>query len=314
MLYYTLRRLGAALLVALGVCFLTFSAINLSPGDLAESIARSSFVFDETPPADAVAATAERFHLNNPFFTRFFAWLLPLLRLDFGQSYSYNIPVMEVIGPKLANTAMLGATALLAAVVISIPAGAAAGMRQGRLPDTVPSGVSLVLVSVPSFCLGLSLIIFFSIKLGILPVSGMEKPQSIILPAATLALSMMPGIFQITRGSIIDLKNQEFIKMVKAKGLSQRMMVVNHMLKNAAIPLITVIASQAGHILGGSVVVESVFGWPGVGKLIIDSVKSKDIPILQCCVLIIAMGYSVVNLAADLGYAAVDPRIRSGKV
>jgi peptide/nickel transport system permease protein len=314
MLYYTLRRLGAALLVALGVCFLTFSAINLSPGDLAESIARNSFVFDETPPADAVAATAERFKLNNPFFARFFAWLMPILRLDFGQSYSYNRPVMDVIVPKLANTALLGAVALLAAIVISIPIGAAAGMRQGRLSETVPSGVSLVLVAVPSFCLGLSLIILFSIKLGILPVSGKESAESIILPAATLCLGMMPGIFQITRGSIIDLKNQDFIKMVKAKGLPQSILVFNHMLKNAAIPLITVIASQAGHILGGSVVVESVFGWPGIGKLIIDSVKSKDIPILQCCVLIIALGYSLINFAADISYAACDPRIRAGKV
>jgi peptide/nickel transport system permease protein len=314
MLYYTLRRLGAAILVALGVCFLTFSAINLSPGDIAESITRSSFVFDETPPADAVAATAVKFNLDTPFLTRFFAWLLPILSLDFGKSYSYSIPVMEVIGPKLVNTALLGSLALLAAIVISIPVGAAAGMRQGRLPDTIPRGASLVLVSLPSFCLGLSLIILFSIKLGILPVSGKESPKSIILPAATLCLGMMPGIFQITRGSIIDLKNQDFIKMVKAKGLPQSILVFNHMLKNAAIPLITVIASQAGHILGGSVVVESVFGWPGIGKLIIDSVKSKDIPILQCCVLIIALGYSLINFAADISYAACDPRIRAGKV
>jgi peptide/nickel transport system permease protein len=303
-----------AFLVTLGVCFLTFAAINLAPGDVAETVARSSFVFDETPPDDAVSATAERYKLNNPFMLRFFAWLRTILRLNFGVSYSYNRPVMEVIIPKLLNTMLLGGVALLSAVLISIPIGAVAGMRQRSLLDILSSGTSLVLVSIPLFCLGLSLIILFSIKLKILPVSGKEKLESIILPTMTLCLGMIPGIFQITRGSIIDLKNQEFIKMAKAKGLPQSMLVFNHMLKNTAIPLITVIASQAGHILGGSVVVESVFGWPGIGKLIIDSVKSKDIPILQCCVLIIALGYSFINLAADISYAVCDPRIRTRKI
>lgn len=314
MFYYTVRRLITAALVSLGVCFMTFTAINLSPGDVAESIARSAFVFDETPPEDAVIATADRYRLNQPFLTRFFAWLGPLLRGDFGVSYAYHIPVTEVIKPKLFNTMLLGGSALLAAVGIAIPLGAALGVRQGGLADRINAVVSMMLISAPSFCLGLGLIILFSIKLGVLPVSGKETPQSIILPAVTLTLGMLPTLVQMTRGTIIDLKNQEFIKMIKAKGLPQRNIVLGHLLKNAAIPLITVIASQAGHVLGGSVVVESLFGWPGLGKLLIDSVKSKDIPILQCCVLIIALGYSLVNLLADLSYAAADPRIRAGKV
>jgi peptide/nickel transport system permease protein len=314
MLYYTLRRIGAAVFVSLGVCFLTFTAIHLSPGDIAETIARNNFVFDEIPPADAVAATAERYRLTNPFLTRFSAWLIPVIRGDFGISYSYNIPVTQVISPKLSNTMILGGTALVAAILIGIPLGAVAGMRHGKTLDAIAGTGSLLLISTPSFCLGLGLIILFSINLGILPVSGMQTPRSIVLPAATLSLHMIPSIFQMTRGSIIDLKNQDFIKMVKAKGLPAKAIFVHHILKNIAIPLITVIAAQAGHVLGGSVVVESVFGWPGVGKLIIDSVKSKDIPILQCCVLIMALGYSLINLLADISYAAADPRIRAGKL
>lgn len=314
MFYYTIRRLGAAIVVSLGVCFLTFTAMNFSPGSIAESIVRSSFVFDETPPEDAVIATANRYQLNNPFLVRFFAWLTPLAHGDFGTSYAYNIPVMEIIGPKLINTMILGGTALLLAIVMGISIGAAAGIRQGKPMDTISNSVSLMLVSVPSFCMGLGLIILFSIKLRILPVSGKENIQSIILPALTLTMGMLPSIIQMTRGTIIDLKNQEFIKMVKAKGLPPGMMVFRHMLKNSAIPLITVIAHQSGHILGGSVVIESLFGWPGVGKLLIDSIKSKDLPILQCCVLIIAIGYSLINFLADLFYAAADPRIRAGKL
>ncbi|MDR2484410.1 MAG: ABC transporter permease [Treponema sp.] len=314
MVSYTIRRLLAAVLVTLGVCFLTFTAIHLAPGDVAESIARGNFVFDETPPQDVVDATAARYQLTNPFFIRFLSWLSPIFRGDFGISYAYNIPVAEIIFPKLRNTIGLGSLALLFAVLAGVPLGAAAGFRQGKAIDTVPGSFSLILVSVPSFCLGLGLIILFSVTLGVLPVSGKENPRSFILPSATLALGMFPAIFQITRGSIIDLKNHDFIKMVKAKGLPPGLMVGRHLLKNAAIPLITVIASQAGHILGGSVVVETVFGWPGIGKLVIDSIKSKDIPALQCCVLIIALGYALVNIAADFSYAIIDPRIRAGRI
>ncbi|MDR2786355.1 MAG: ABC transporter permease [Treponema sp.] len=313
MLGYIIRRLAAALLVSLGVCFLTFSAIHFSPGEIAETVTRSGFVFDQDPPADAVEATALRYGLNNPFWVRFAGWLLPLLRGDFGVSYSYNIPVMTVLLPKLANTLELGFAALLAAILIGILTGAIAGIHQGGIFDRANGILSLALVSSPSFCLGLGLIILFSIYLRILPVSGKETPVSIVLPALTQTLGMAPVIFQMTRGSVIDLKNQEFIKMAKAKGLPPGMMITRHYLKNTAIPLITVIASQAGHMLGGSVVVESVFGWPGVGKLLIDSIKSKDVPVLQCCVLVIALGYSLVNFLADLGYGAADPRIRAGK-
>ena len=314
MTLYTLRRLLTAFIVAFGVCLLTFLAVNLSPGDTAETITRYSYVFDEEPPADAIEASADRYQLNDSLTTQFVRWMSRVVQGDFGESYIYNRPVISIVAPKLVNTLKLGFASLLIAVGVSLVLGMASAFRPGGIIDRLTGVLSLVLVSVPSFCLGLGLIIFFSIKLSLLPVSGMDNQHSWVLPTLTLALGMIPSLSQMVRESMVNIQNQEYITMAKTKGLSGTVIAIRHTLRNAAVPIITIIATRAGHILGGSVVVETVFSWPGVGKLLIDSIKAKDIPMLQCCVLIIAIGYSLMNLLADLSYAAVDPRIRGDKI
>lgn len=310
---YVMRRLAETLLVVLGVSILTFIMVNLTPGDTAETIARHVFVgFDEVVVQEDVNAVSDMYSLDRPLALQYIDWLSSSLKGDLKESYMFNEPVIKMLELKLPNTIKLGGLALIISIIVGIPMGIISALNHNKLIDYLNRFLSLFLVSFPSFWLGLLLIIIFSLKLKIFPVSGMRGMKSIILPALTLSIGVIPVISQITRTSMLEIVNQDYMKIAKAKGVKPLGIILKHGLKNTLAPVLTVIGIQAGHIFAGSVVIESIFAWPGVGKLLIDSINAKDMPMLQGCVLVMAVSYTIINLLVDILYAYIDPRVHYG--
>lgn len=307
---YIRKRLLETIFVVFGVSLLTFFMLNLTPGDTAETIARRVFVgFDEVVTQSEVDAVTQMFALDNSLIKQYFDWFIGIFRGDLGESYAYHVPVLEMLTLRLPNTMKLGASALLVAVIVGVPMGIVSAVCHNKLADYINRFISLFLVSFPSFWLGLLLIIVFSLKLKLLPVSGIDGWKTMVLPVATMAIGMIPNIAQMMRTSLLDVINQDFMVVAKAKGLKPYKIILKHALKNTLPSVITVIGIQAGHIFAGSVVIESVFAWPGVGKLLVDSINNKDMPMLQGCVLVMAISYTLINLIVDLLYAYIDSRV-----
>ncbi len=310
---YVIRRLAETLFVALGVSLLTFVMANLTPGDTAETIARHVFVgFDEVVVQEDVDAVRDMYLLDRPLIIQYTEWLSGVLKGDLKESYMFKEPVLKMLELKLPNTIKLGGLALMIGIIIGIPMGIISALNHNKTIDYLNRFLSLFLVSFPMFWLGLLLIIVFSLKLKIFPVSGMQGIKSIILPSVTLSIGMIPVISQMTRTSMLEIINQDYMKIAKAKGIKPFGIILKHGLKNTLAPVITVIGIQAGHIFAGSIVIESIFAWPGVGKLLIDSINAKDMPMLQGCVLVMAISYTIINLLVDLIYAYIDTRVHYG--
>ncbi len=301
---YLLSRLASALVVIFGVCLLVFSLIHLVPGDPVEIMLGES-----ATPADRGALRAA-LGLDQPLPVQLVSFLKGLARFDLGESLHLRRPVTDLLGERLPATLELAAVSLLLAVAIALPLGVLAAVRRGRAADTGAMFLSLVGVSIPNFWLGPMLILVFSLWLGWTPVSGREAPASLVLPAVTLGSALAAVLARMIRSSLLEVMGEDYLRTARSKGLSNSEAVRRHALRNAGLPVLTLIGLQLGALLGGAVVTEIVFSWPGLGSLLVEAIQTRDYPVVQGCVLVISASYVLVNLATDLAYAWLDPRIR----
>jgi peptide/nickel transport system permease protein len=297
-------RLMTSLVTLIGVVSLVFFLIHLIPGDPVEYI-----LGDSARPADREALRSE-LGLDRPLVVQYADYLSGLVRFDLGHSLHSKQPVSTLLLERLPATLELSLAAFLLAVLIAFPLGVLAATRSGTPWDSSAMMISLLGVSIPNFWLGPMLILLFSLWLGLTPVSGMEQPGSLVLPAVTLGVSLAAILARMVRSSLLEVLNEDYIRTARAKGVSEQVVVWKHALANALLPVITLLGLQFGALLAGSVITEKVFSWPGVGLLLIDAIQQRDYPVVQGAVLLIAVSYLVVNRLTDLLYRAVDPRIK----
>ncbi len=305
MLSYIRGRLLAAIPVILGVSILTFSILHLLPGDPV------LVMLGETGGApERVAELRERLGLNDSILVQYGRFLGNALRGDLGRSVRSNRPVLEEIGQQAPSTLQLTFTGLGLAILFGVSLGVLAAHYQNSWLDKLCLVLSLVGVSMPSFWLGMLLIFLFSLYLGWLPATGQGGPERLVMPAFTLAVQAMAVIALLTRSNMREVLNQEYITTGRAKGLSDRALLLRHALKNALIPVVTIVGLQFGALLGGAVVIENVFARQGMGRLAVEAILNRDFPVVQGVVLAAATIYVLINLLVDISYAVLDPRIR----
>lgn len=302
---YVLKRLLMLIPVILGVSFLVFFIMSLAPGDPARTI------LGETAPIESVMALREELGLNDPVIVRYVNYMADLLHGDLGESYKTGQPVISEILSRFPATLTLAFWGMLFAVVLSIPIGIISATKQYSIMDRVSMVFALLGVATPNFWLGLMLIIGFSLNLKWFPSGGNDGWRSLVLPVITLGTGCMASITRITRSSMLEVIRQDYIRTAKAKGVNKKAVIYKHALKNALIPVVTVVGLQFGSLLGGAVLTESVFSWPGVGTFLVNSIKAQDTPAVLGCVIVFCICFSIVNLVVDILYAYIDPRIKS---
>ena len=309
---YLLRRLGAAAPVMGVVSVVVFSLIHLTPGDPVRIMLR-----EEADPATA-ATLRRQLGLDRPLPLQYLAWLGRAVQGDLGRSIRTNQPVADAIRHRVPVTLSLAAAALMVALLIGLPAGILAALRRNSAVDVIATLVAICGVSLPSFWLAILLILIFSVHLGWLPPLGWVSPsrdlgawgRALVLPSVTLGVAIAAVVMRMTRASLLEVLELEYVRTARAKGLAERWVVLGHALRNALIPVVTVVGLQAGALLGGAVITETIFALPGVGRLLVDAIFQRDFPIVQGVVLFLAVNFLVVNLVVDLTYAWLDPRIR----
>jgi ABC-type dipeptide/oligopeptide/nickel transport system permease component len=300
---YLARRLLQSLLVLLGVSFVVFFILFLT-GDPALVLL----------PPDASAEDVQRFReamgFNDPFLVQYGRFLAGALRGDFGQSIRHGEPAFGLVVERLPATFELAGAALLIALCLAIPAGIVSAVRRNTPVDYTSTVVALLGQSMPTFWLGIMLILLFSVQLNLLPSSGRGTLAHLILPAVTLGLFTTARITRLTRSGMLEVLNQDYIRTARAKGVSDRPVVWKHAFKNAAIPIVTIVGIELGTLLGGSVITETIFAWPGVGRLSVQAIYNRDYPVVQAAVFLLASTFVLVNLVVDVLYTYLDPRIR----
>jgi peptide/nickel transport system permease protein len=300
---YLLRRLGQSVLVLLGVSFVVFFILYLT-GDPALVLL----------PPDATAEDIREFRtrmgFNDPFIVQYGRFLAGALRGDFGQSVRHGEPAFHLVVERLPATFELSGAALLVALLLAIPAGVVSAVRRNTVVDYVATVVALLGQSMPTFWLGIMLILVFSVQFNVLPSSGRGDLVHLVLPALTLGLFTTARITRLTRSGMLEVLNQDYIRTARAKGVSGRPIVWKHAFKNAAIPVVTIVGIELGTLLGGSVITETIFAWPGVGRLSVQAIYNRDYPVVQAAVFLLASTFVLVNLVVDLLYTYLDPRIR----
>ena len=304
MIPFLLRRLTIAVLVALTVLTLSFLLTRLS-GDLAISIAGPN-----ATQAD-VDLIREAYGLNRPLWMQYLDWIIRAAQGDFGESFFFKDRVSNLIGHRLPITLTLGFTGLLIALVVALPLGIIAAVRENSWVDRSVMMVALIGQAMPSFWLGLILMIVFGLNLGWLPISGTGSWQHYIMPGVVLSFSAIPSLMRLTRSGMIEALASDYIRTARAKGLSRLSILVKHGFRNAAIPVVSIAAVQLGFMLGGSIVIETVFALHGVGFLAWESISKNDFPVVQAVVLVLALMYIALTLLADLLNAVLDPRLRA---
>ncbi len=304
MLQYTLRRVLVAFPSVLGVMIIVFAMVRLAPGDPAQLLA------GEFADAQTIELIRERFGLNEPTHVQFYRFVTGVAQGDFGISTRTNRAVTADLRSYFPNTIELALGAIFVALLFGIPAGILAALRPNSPFDLSVMIGALIGVSMPVFWFGLLAILIFSVQLGWFPVAGRGTVRHLVLPAITLGLSSMAIIARMTRSSMLEVLNQDYIRTARAKGLFGRGVVMKHALRNALVPVVTVVGLQFGALLAGAVITETVFSWPGIGRLLVDSIRARDYPVVQGSVLLIAVTFIFVNLVVDLVYGFIDPRIR----
>ena len=304
MLHFFLRRFAVAVLVALTVLTLAFLLTRLS-GDLAISIAGPNAT------AEDVATIRRVYGLDRPLWVQYVDWLGRAVQGDFGESYFFRDRVANLIANRMPVTITLGLVGLVIALVVSLPLGIIAAVREGGWIDRAVGLFAMIGQAMPSFWLGLMLMIVFGLQLGWLPISGVETWEGFILPGVVLAFSAIPSLTRLTRSGMIEAMSSDYIRTARAKGLSRLSILVKHGFRNAAIPVVSIAAVQLGFMLGGSVVIETVFALHGVGFLAWESISKNDFPVVQAVVLVLALIYIALTLIADLLNAVLDPRLRT---
>lgn len=304
---YLFRRILYLFPVMLGVSIITFGLINLAPGDPAEIILRADGM---EPTVEAVAVLREELGLNDPLHVQYGRWLWGVLHLDLGKSFRTGNPVAEELFSRLPATLELTCAALVFMVILAVPAGILSALYRHALVDHLSRLGALLGASLPGFWLGLMLIYFFSVKLGLLPVMGRGGLSHLVLPAVTLGFGMAAVYARVLRAGMLDVLGQDYIKVARAKGLKDKWVIGRHALKNALLPTVTLFGLSLGYLLGGTVIVETIFAWPGVGKLAVDSLFSRDYAVIQGYALLMAMVFVLANLLVDISYVFLDPRVR----
>ena len=302
---FILRRLGLLIPVVIGVIFVIFSLTYITEGCPATLV-----LGDQAPPED-IMALREQLGLEDPFFIQFGRYVVNVAQLDFGTSFVSRRPVFDEIIARFPTTVHLAIMSVIIAILLGIPLGIISATKQYTVFDNGATIVGLLGVSIPNFWLGMMFILFFSVRLGWLPPSGFATPMHWILPSFTIGITSMAIIMRMTRSSMLEVIRQDYIRTARAKGQTEMKIIFNHALKNALIPVITVIGLQFGMLLGGAILAETIYSIPGLGRFMVDSIARRDFPVIQGGVLLIALSFSFVNLLVDILYAYVDPRIRS---
>ncbi|MBI3978146.1 MAG: ABC transporter permease [Chloroflexi bacterium] len=313
---YILKRLVLAVPTLLGVTLITFAILRLIPGDPV----RLMLGTDATP--ESIAQTRQDLGLDQPWPIQYARWLEGILQGNLGRSIMTRERIGNLLGERFKATALLTATSLVISTVVGVSAGIVASLRPYRLPDKVTMVFALVGISMPSFWLGILLILAFSLWLRWLPPAGMQPPAGgtfadvpryLILPAVTLAMRSVGLVARLTRATMLEVLSQDFVRTARAKGLQERAVVIRHAFRNAMIPVVTVVGLQLGTLLGGAVLVETVFAWPGLGTLTVSAILNRDYPTVQASLLLIAGIFVLANLLVDLSYGLIDPRVRYSK-
>ena len=302
---YILKRLLMLIPVLLAVAFVIYAIMDVAEGDPVYSVAGADATEEQ------LAALREEMGLNGTLLERYFRYIGNLLHGDLGISYVSKQDVMKVYMQRLPNTLKLASMTMLFATLISLPLGIIAAVNQNSWIDTISMVLALIGLSMPNFWLGLLLILLFSLKLGWFPSGGNEGFKSIILPAFTVGAGLAALLTRTTRSSMLDVIRQDYLRTARAKGVPERSVIRKHALRNALIPIITIFGVQFSNVLGGSVLAETVFAWPGVGRLVVDAIDQRDIPTVTGALIMTTMLVTVVNLLIDIVYAFVDPRIKA---
>ncbi len=325
MIRYTVRRLLWMVVVLLGVSLIVFSLIFLSPGDPIR------LMLGEDPDPDTIERLRQHYGLDEPFHVQYFLWLGNALQGDLGRSIRQRAPVADLVLSRIGATIELAAASVLLAMVIGIPLGVLAAVRRGGWLDSGSMALSLVGVSMPNFWLGLVLLSYVALNVAWVPVFGRgpaftqavtalftagdpgplwDSVRHLLLPATALGTAIAGLVTRLTRSSLLEVLAHDYVRTARAKGLREGRVVNRHALRNALLPVITVVGLQFGFLLGGAITTEVVFAWPGAGRLIVDAIRQRDFPIVQGGVLLVAASFVLINLLVDLSYAMLDPRIR----
>jgi ABC-type dipeptide/oligopeptide/nickel transport system permease component len=302
-LRFLMRRLLQAIPVLIGVSVGVFLMLHLVPGDPAEIVA------GQMASREDVENVRRALGLDRPLLEQYVHFAGRALTGDFGTSFRTGRPVSEEILARYGNTLLLGSVALLIAVIVGGLAGIVAAVKRVTWIDNLALALSILAISTPAFSLGLLLILGFAVWISVLPMSGFDSWQALILPALTLSAASMAVICRIMRSSLVEVMDNQYVRTARAKGLREHLVVWRHGVRNALIPVVTVAGLQLGYLLGSAVVTETVFAWPGLGRLLVQSILARDFPVVQASVLVVAVTFILVNIATDLLYALLDPRI-----
>jgi len=307
---YVARRLLYLVPVWLGISLLAFSLALLAPGDPVRSTLQAQGI--DAPSAEQVRELRRELGLDDPGPIRYAKWLAAAVQGDLGYSVRTGEPVLRSLADRFPRTAQLALIAIVLGLALALPLGILAALFRDRAMDHVSRLGALVGASIPSFWLAYLLIILFAVQLRLLPVAGSNTPQHVILPALTLAIGAAASLTRLTRSAMLEELTQEYVRTARSKGLRERSVVVGHALRNALIAIVTVTGIRLAGLLGGAVIVEAIFAWPGIGKYVVDSISGRDYPTIQGFVLFAGTLVLLINLAVDLMYVALDPRVRLG--
>ncbi len=302
---YIIKRILMLIPVIIGVSLLVFVMLDLAPGTIIDIVSGDM-------STEEVARLTHELGYDRSVFYRYFLYIKGLLHGDLGTSYIYSIDVWSLYMQRLPATLQLAGTSVLISIAISIPLGIKAATNHGGLTDNVSMALALLGTSVPNFWLGMMLVVLFSNKLGLLPSYGASAGiKSLILPAVTIATGLIGTLTRTTRSSMLDVLRADYLRTARSKGVSEKLVVDKHALKNALIPIITVIGTQLGNVVGGAVITENVFAWPGVGRLIIDAINQRDTNTVTGCIVMTTILICVIQVGVDIIYSFVDPRLRA---
>lgn len=305
---YLLRRLAYLVPVWLGISFVAFTLANLTPGDPARLMLQREL--GRQPTGQEVATVREGLGLDDPFPVRYVRWLANAIRGDLGVSYRTGEPVLGALFERFPYTLQIAGLGMLWSLAIALPLGVLAAVRRNSPLDHLSRVLALTGAAMPSYWVAYLLILVFAVRLHLLPVAGRGTWQHLILPSITLGLAASASLMRLTRSEMLEMLGQDFVRTGRAKGLGPSAVVVGHALRNALAPVLTVAGMRFAGLLGGAVIVETIFAWPGIGKFVLDSIFDRDYPVIQGFVVFMGTVFLTINLAVDLGYAILDPRIR----
>ncbi len=310
MVRFISKRIVTAIFVLIGATFFTYAMMLLAPGDAPLEIAIARYGEPGLVDQATIEWIIQEEGLDKPFYQQYFHWLKHVVRLDFGISLVEEVPVWELISIRFSRTFDLAITAIFLALIISVPIGILSGVRQGTWLDSIGVAVAVTGISMPNYWLGLVLIVVFCVKLHWLPSFGRGDWQHLVLPAITLGTALTAYTTRILRSAVAETLQSEYLLALRARGVSSRLVLGGHILKNAMIPVVTVVGLELGMILEGAVITETIFAWPGLGELMVNAVSNRDYPLIQGLVFFTAMIFVLINFFVDIVYQYLDPRIR----